>query len=141
MGTAAAVRVEGLAKRFGDTVAVAGVDLDVPDGSFFGLVGPNGAGKTTLLSMTTGLLRPDAGSAVVAGVDVWAEPGAAKTRMGVVQDTPALFDRLSGSSCSHSTALCGGSTPPRCGNAPRSSCACSTWPSTPTGSWSTTASE
>jgi ABC-2 type transport system ATP-binding protein len=96
MGTGEAVRVEGLAKRFGDTVAVAGVDLDVPDGSFFGLVGPNGAGKTTLLSMTTGLLRPDAGNAVVAGIDVWADPVAAKTKMGVVQDTPALFDRLSG---------------------------------------------
>jgi ABC-2 type transport system ATP-binding protein len=95
-GTGAAVRVHGLARRFGETVAVAGVDLDVPDGSFFGLVGPNGAGKTTLLSMITGLLRPDAGSAVVAGVDVWADPVAAKTRMGVVQDTPALFDRLSG---------------------------------------------
>ena len=91
-----AVRVRGIAKRFGETVAVTGIDLEVPDGSFFGLVGPNGAGKTTLLSMITGLLRPDSGSAVVAGVDVWADAVAAKTRMGVVQDTPALFDRLSG---------------------------------------------
>jgi ABC-2 type transport system ATP-binding protein len=94
VGEGTAVRLRGLVRRFGTTVAVAGVDLDVPDGSFFGLVGPNGAGKTTLLSMTTGLLRPDAGEAVVAGVDVWADPVAAKARIGVVQDTPALFDRL-----------------------------------------------
>ena len=51
--------MRGLGKRFGDLVAVKGVDLDVPAGSFFGLVGPNGAGKTTTLSMVTGLLRPE----------------------------------------------------------------------------------
>jgi len=92
-----AVEARGLVRRFGDVAAVAGIDLDVPAGSFFGLVGPNGAGKTTLLSMLTGLVRPDAGTALVAGADVWADPAAAKARMGVVQDTPALFDRLTGS--------------------------------------------
>src|SRR6185312_2731482 len=61
VGSGSAVRLRGLTRAFGNKVAVAGVDLDVPDGSFFGLVGPNGAGKTTLLSMTTGLLRPDSG--------------------------------------------------------------------------------
>ena len=60
VGSGSAVRLRGLTRLFGDKVAVAGVDLDVPHGSFFGLVGPNGAGKTTLLSMTTGLLRPAA---------------------------------------------------------------------------------
>ena len=94
---APAVEARGLVRRFGDVAAVAGIDLDVPAGSFFGLVGPNGAGKTTLLSMLTGLVRPDAGTALVAGADVWADPAAAKARMGVVQDTPALFDRLTGS--------------------------------------------
>ena len=54
---APALALAGLVKRFGDTVAVAGVDLTVPAGSFYGLVGPNGAGKTTTLSMATGLLR------------------------------------------------------------------------------------
>ena len=49
-------------------------DLEVPAGSFFGLVGRNGAGKTTTLRMTTGLLRPDAGTAIVDGVDVWRDP-------------------------------------------------------------------
>lgn len=87
----------GLAKRFDAKVAVAGVDLDVPAGSFFGLVGPNGAGKTTTLRMTTGLLRPDAGTAVVDGVDVWRESLEAKRRMGVLPEDLRLFDRLSGS--------------------------------------------
>lgn len=87
----------GLAKRFDAKVAVAGVDLDVPAGSFFGLVGRNGAGKTTTLRMTTGLLRPDAGTAIVDGVDVWREPVGAKQRMGVLPEDLRLFDRLSGS--------------------------------------------
>jgi ABC-2 type transport system ATP-binding protein len=75
---------------------VAGLDLAVPRGSFFGLVGPNGAGKSTTLKMTTGLLRPDAGTAVVAGVDVWQDPVAAKARIGVLPEDLRLFDRLSG---------------------------------------------
>ena len=87
----------GLAKRFDAKVAVAGVDLEVPAGSFFGLVGRNGAGKTTTLRMTTGLLRPDAGTAIVDGVDVWREPVDAKQRMGVLPEDLRLFDRLSGS--------------------------------------------
>ena len=76
--------------------AVDHIDLDVPVGSFFGLVGPNGAGKTTTLSMVTGLLTPDAGRVIVAGVDVWADPAAAKARMGVLPDGLRLFERLSG---------------------------------------------
>jgi ABC-2 type transport system ATP-binding protein len=72
------------------------INLDVPRGSFFGLVGPNGAGKTTTLSMVTGLLRPDEGRVFVAGVDVWSDPVTAKTRMGVLPDGLRLFERLSG---------------------------------------------
>ena len=87
----------GLAKRFDAKVAVAGIELEVPAGSFFGLVGPNGAGKTTTLRMTTGLLRPDAGTAVVDGVDVWQAPVEAKRRMGVLPEDLRLFDRLTGS--------------------------------------------
>jgi ABC-2 type transport system ATP-binding protein len=75
---------------------VAGVDLDVPVGSFFGLVGPNGAGKSTTLKMTTGLLRPDAGQAVVAGIDVWQDTISAKAQVGVLPEDLKLFDRLSG---------------------------------------------
>jgi ABC-2 type transport system ATP-binding protein len=88
--------MRGLGKRFGDLVAVKGVDLDVPRGSFFGLVGPNGAGKTTTLSMVTGLLRPDAGQAFVLGRDVWSDPVAAKRLLGLLPDGLRLFDRLTG---------------------------------------------
>ena len=91
-----AVEVVGLQKRFGEKVAVAGVDLRVERGAFFGLVGPNGAGKTTTLRMITCLLRPDAGSAVVDGLDVWSDPTSAKARFGVLPDDLRLFERLTG---------------------------------------------
>ncbi len=91
-----AVQVRGLRKSFGQVAAVAGIDLDVPRGCFFGLVGPNGAGKTTTLSMATGLLRPDAGTVLVDGVDVWRDPRGAKRRIGVLPEGLRLFERLSG---------------------------------------------
>ena len=91
-----AIALRGLGKRFGDLIAVKGIDLDVPRGSFFGLVGPNGAGKTTTLSMVTGLLRPDAGQAFVLGRDVWADPVATKRLIGVLPDGLKVFDRLTG---------------------------------------------
>lgn len=94
--TSAAVRIEGLWKRFGEQVAVAGIDLEIPAGQFIGLVGPNGAGKTTTLSMVTGLLRPDAGRVEIAGHDVWADPAAAKTVIGVLPEGLRTFERLSG---------------------------------------------
>ncbi|KON72715.1 ABC transporter ATP-binding protein [Cellulosimicrobium cellulans F16] len=93
---AAALSLRGLWKRFGEKIAVAGIDLDVPAGSFYGLVGPNGAGKTTTLSMATGLLRPDAGSAHVHGTDLWADPVTGKRQLGVLPDGVRLFDRLTG---------------------------------------------
>ena len=95
-GAVPALRITGLRKRFGEKVAVDGVDLEVPAGSFYGLVGPNGAGKTTTLSMATGLLRPDAGSIEVLGHDVWRDPTHAKSLVGVLSDGIALFDRLTG---------------------------------------------
>jgi ABC-2 type transport system ATP-binding protein len=85
-----------LVKRFGQNTAVAGVDLEVRAGSFFGIVGPNGAGKTTTLSMITGLLRPDSGNIQVHGIDVWAKPNDAKRVIGVLPDRLRLFDRLTG---------------------------------------------
>ncbi|MFI6476822.1 ABC transporter ATP-binding protein [Nonomuraea sp. NPDC050663] len=94
--TVDAVRTHGLTKRFGSQVAVAGVDLAVPAGSFAGLVGPNGAGKTTTLSMITGLLRPDGGGAEVAGFNVWRDPVEVKARIGVLPEGLRLFERLSG---------------------------------------------
>ncbi|MGA3153278.1 MAG: ABC transporter ATP-binding protein [Streptosporangiaceae bacterium] len=91
-----AVAATDLWKRFGDKVAVAGVRLLVPPGSFYGLVGPNGAGKTTTLSMMTGLLRPDAGTVEISGRDVWREPVAVKAMIGVLPEGLRLFERLSG---------------------------------------------
>jgi len=91
-----AVVMRGLTKVFDGRAVVDHIDLDVPVGSFFGLVGPNGAGKTTTLSMITGLLRPDAGRVIMAGVDVWSDPVTAKTKMGVLPDGLRLFERLSG---------------------------------------------
>jgi ABC-2 type transport system ATP-binding protein len=88
--------IDGLVKRFGDTVAVDGVSLEVREGSFYGIVGPNGAGKTTTLSMVTGLLRPDVGNITVHGVDVWRNPIQAKRSIGVLPDRLRLFDRLTG---------------------------------------------
>ena len=93
---APALALRGLAKRFGGKIAVNGISLDVPAGSFYGLVGPNGAGKTTTLSMATGMLRPDYGQVWVHGTDVWAQPLAAKQLMGVLPDGVRLFDRLTG---------------------------------------------
>ena len=92
-----ALALRGLVKRYDAKLAVAGIDLDVPVGSFFGLCGPNGAGKTTTLSMAVGLLRPDAGTAYVHGHDVWSDPVEAKRRLGVLPDGIRMFDRLSGS--------------------------------------------
>jgi len=86
----------GLIKRYGQTLAVDEVDLEIRQGSIFGVVGPNGAGKTTTLSMITGLLRPDAGSVTVLDHDVWADPTAAKRSLGVLPDRLRLFDRLTG---------------------------------------------
>ncbi|GAA2944903.1 ABC transporter ATP-binding protein [Glutamicibacter bergerei] len=91
-----ALEIRNLAKQFGDKVAVNNVSLQVPTGSFYGLVGPNGAGKTTMLSMATGLLRPDQGSALVNGVDIWAAPHEAKATLGVLADGVRQFDRLTG---------------------------------------------
>ncbi|MFJ4220736.1 ATP-binding cassette domain-containing protein [Curtobacterium luteum] len=90
------LRAEGLVKRYGHTLAVDEVDLEIRQGSIFGVVGPNGAGKTTTLSMVTGLLRPDAGSVTVLDHDVWADPTAAKRSLGVLPDRLRLFDRLTG---------------------------------------------
>jgi len=100
-----ALQLSGLVKSFSGTPAVAGIDLVVPAGSFYGLVGPNGAGKTTTLSMATGLLQPDAGSAHVHGVDVWAQPVEAKRIIGNLADGVRLFDRLTGEQLLTYTAM------------------------------------
>lgn len=88
--------MRNLLKRFGQNTAVNNLSLDIPGGSFYGIVGPNGAGKTTSLSMATGLLRPDEGTAAIHGVDVWEQGAEAKALLGVLPDGVRLFDRLTG---------------------------------------------
>ena len=91
-----ALSIRGLRKSFDKTEVVHGISLDVPQGSFYGIVGPNGAGKTTTLSMATGLLRPDGGTVAVHGKDFWSDPVAGKAQLGVLPDGVRLFDRLTG---------------------------------------------
>jgi len=90
------IEVRGLAKRFGDVQALAGVDFDVREGELFGLLGPNGAGKTTTISMLTGLARPDAGTVRIAGIDCLANPKTAQQLIGVVPDESNLYPELTG---------------------------------------------
>ena len=90
----AIIEIRGLVKRYGDFTAVGGVDLTVYRNEIFGILGPNGAGKTTTLEMVEGLREPDAGSAVVAGIDVARDPQAVKRIIGVQLQTTALFDHL-----------------------------------------------
>jgi ABC-2 type transport system ATP-binding protein len=88
-----ALDIHGLVKRF-DRPAVDGLDLTVRAGEFYALVGPNGAGKTTTLRMIAGLLRPDAGTIHVGGIDALADPVAAKRIVAWVSDEPMLYDKL-----------------------------------------------
>lgn len=93
---APALAIRGLVKVYGNLIAVADLSLDIPVGSFYGIVGPNGAGKTTTLTMATGLLRPDRGTAFVYGVDVWGDTAKARSLLGVMPDGMRLLDKLSG---------------------------------------------
>src|SRR6202047_2776075 len=88
-----ALHVRGLTKRF-DRLAVDGLDLTVRAGEFYALVGPNGAGKTTTLRMGGGLLKPDAGSVAILGVDALINPVAAKQMMAWISDEPMIYDKL-----------------------------------------------
>ncbi len=93
MTTPPALDLRGLRKSFGRP-AVDGLDLQVRAGEVFALLGPNGAGKTTTLRMVAGLLRPDAGSIRVCGVDALADPVAAKQVTAWLPDEPLLYDKL-----------------------------------------------
>jgi ABC-2 type transport system ATP-binding protein len=90
------IRTEGLTKRFGATLAVDRLDLEVGAGEFFCFLGPNGAGKTTTIKLLVGLLRPSAGRASIGGHDIASEPLEAKRLLGYVPDQPYLYERLTG---------------------------------------------
>ncbi|MFE0252065.1 ATP-binding cassette domain-containing protein [Streptomyces sp. NPDC059010] len=91
-----AIYAEGLVKTFGDVRALDGVDLDVPEGTVLGLLGPNGAGKTTAVRCLTTLLRPDSGSALVAGIDVLKQPDAVRRSIGLSGQFAAVDEYLTG---------------------------------------------
>jgi ABC transporter DrrB family efflux protein len=93
---AAAIRVEGVVKRFGRTTALAGVDLEVPEGMVFGLLGPTGAGKTTLVRILATLLEPDAGRAELFGQDVAAEAAKARELLALTGQFAAVDELLTG---------------------------------------------
>jgi ABC-2 type transport system ATP-binding protein len=88
-----ALQLRGLTKRF-DRLAVDALDLTIHTGEFYALLGPNGAGKTTTLRMVAGLLRPDAGSVSVLGIDALTDPIAAKQITAWVSDEPMIYDKL-----------------------------------------------
>jgi ABC-2 type transport system ATP-binding protein len=91
------IQLEGLRKEYrgGKTVAVAGLDLEVPEGGVFGFLGPNGSGKTTTIRCLLGLVRPTGGHAAVLGAPVPKELGRVCKRIGSIVETPALFPQFS----------------------------------------------
>jgi ABC-2 type transport system ATP-binding protein len=91
-----AIVVEGLVKRFGETTALAGVDLAVPEGSVLGLLGPNGAGKTTVVRILTTLLRADEGRAEVVGLDVVRDADEVRASIGLTGQYAAVDEYLTG---------------------------------------------
>ena len=91
-----AVIAEGLTKRFGSTQALCGVDFDIERGQILGVLGPNGAGKTTAVRILTTLVRPDAGRAVIDGIDVLSEPRRARARVGLTGQYAAVDEVLTG---------------------------------------------
>jgi ABC-2 type transport system ATP-binding protein len=88
------IQARGLTKRYGDLVAVEGVDLTVGKGEVVGFLGPNGAGKTTTMRMLTGFLPPTDGSAEIAGHDVFRDPIAARRSVGYLPETPPLYPEM-----------------------------------------------
>jgi ABC-2 type transport system ATP-binding protein len=88
-----ALALRGVSKRF-DRPAVDALDLTIYGGEFYALVGPNGAGKTTTLRMVVGLLRPDAGSICIDGIDALSDPVAAKQITAWLSDEPMIYDKL-----------------------------------------------
>jgi ABC-2 type transport system ATP-binding protein len=90
-----AIETDGLTRRFGDYSAVDALTLTIPAGSVFGFLGPNGAGKTTTVRLLTSLIEPSAGTAVVAGHRIGKEDAAIRRTVGLLTETPGLYDRLS----------------------------------------------
>src|SRR4051812_35729855 len=91
---ASMIEVTGLTKRYGDFTAVRDLSFTVQPGEVMGLVGPNGAGKTTALRSVTGIIPPTHGAVRLGGVDLLADPVAAKRQLAFFPDEPRLFEYL-----------------------------------------------
>src|SRR3981081_4704432 len=89
------IRTEKLTKRFGDLVAVDGIDLEVREGEVFGFLGPNGAGKTTTLRLLCALIAPTSGGAEVAGFTLGREDTKIRAAVGILTEQPGLYERQS----------------------------------------------
>jgi len=90
----AAIRTVGLTKRYGNLAAVRDLDLEVPDGSVFGLIGPNGAGKSTTFAILASILSPTSGVAEVAGFDPSVDPRSVRRHLGYMPDVLGVYDNL-----------------------------------------------
>ncbi|MDQ3035142.1 MAG: ABC transporter ATP-binding protein [Myxococcota bacterium] len=88
------ISAEGLGRRFGEFVAVDGLDLDIAEGEVFGLLGPNGAGKTTTVRLLTAVIAPTSGRATIAGFDVVTHADEVRARVGILTETPGIYVRL-----------------------------------------------
>jgi ABC-2 type transport system ATP-binding protein len=88
------IETNNLTKHFGETVAVDDLTLSIPSGEVFGFLGPNGAGKTTTVRMLTTLIAPTAGTATVAGYAVEGQQQDIRRHVGILTETPGLYDRL-----------------------------------------------
>jgi ABC-2 type transport system ATP-binding protein len=94
-GDSVMIRAIGLGRRFGDPWAIRNVDLEVPRGEVLGLLGPNGAGKTTTVRLLTALIEPTEGTATVDGLDVRTQADGVRERVGILTETPGLYEKLS----------------------------------------------
>ena len=93
------IELRNLTKRYGSTLAVDNLNLQVPAGEIFGFLGPNGAGKTTTIRMMMGLLQPSAGSVMLGGYDLASHGLEAKQLCGFVPDRPHVYEKLTGAEC------------------------------------------
>jgi ABC-2 type transport system ATP-binding protein len=106
----AAIRTAGLSKRYGETLALDALDLEIRVGEVYGYLGPNGSGKTTTIRLLLGLHRPSAGTATLFGIDAWSEPVAAHRRTAYVAGEPFLWPALTGAETLELLARLHGST-------------------------------
>jgi len=94
IGADRVIEAKGLTKRYGDLVAVEGIDFSIARGEVVGFLGPNGAGKTTTMRMLTGFLPPTDGTALIAGHDIFSDPIAARRAIGYLPETPPLYPEM-----------------------------------------------